>query len=152
MKSTLTLALLVVTASWCWGQIPDSPQPQPFWTPQVKALVVTDLAAKGADFYFTTVDMRPRRTCTAGYTAYLAVVREQCWTSATGVEQNPTMRPFLTHGTALRAASFLTLAAMDALVARELHKRGHGRLARAVLWLGVGQNALGAAWSAAGRK
>ena len=85
-------------------------------------LVTADAAAKSADMFFT---MR-----NAGRYDF--------------VEHDPLARPFVTHGRALAGISQGALFSTDLFLSHELHRHGHPRLARAVLFCGSAMNTMGA--------
>lgn len=86
------------------AQIPDGPKPN--LTRTDKVLLVGLSALNGVDAYLTN--------------------------RSVGREENPLARPFVTHGTALSASYFAFMTAVDWFGVRELNKRGHRKLSRAL--------------------
>jgi hypothetical protein len=120
---TVAALLFIITASLCWGQ--ETPKTD-------RALLAIDGAAKVADFYFTTQN--------TALPASLYVRRES----------NPIVRPFVMHGRPLAAGYFAGCFVLDAVLSHELRKRGHSRMARAILLFGIADNGIAAGMSAHG--
>jgi hypothetical protein len=96
-----------------------------YWSRTNIALVAVDALAKSVDEAFT---MR-----NAGRPNF--------------EEHDPLARPFVTHGRAIAGTSQGLLFAGEVFTSYELHKHGHGKIAKAVLLLGIGGNTVGIATS-----
>jgi hypothetical protein len=99
---------------------------QPFFTKTTAGLFAADVAAKSFDYALT------RRNFSTG----------------TGKEDNPLLRPFMTHGKAVAAASTFGALAGETFLSWQLHKHGHRKLSRAVWLIGIASNTYGAIYSA----
>jgi len=128
MKSIFKLfaILLFCIAQGHGGQLPDAPSK--FWTRSNAVLVAADAAAKAQDGYRTNANL-----------------------SIGGRETDAVARPFVTHGTPLRASFFAGCFALDAFAAYELTKHHHPKLATAVLLGGITYSTSGAVASTTAR-
>jgi len=91
-----------------------------FWTPLTTGLVVADGASKAIDGYFTRYNV-----------------------DHGGTEHDPLLRPFV-HTPALHAGAEGALFAAEIATAHFMHRKGHPRLARALLLGGIALNGMGA--------
>ena len=124
MKSILKLVwILLLTTTLAnaadSSTLPDAPGK--FWTKENAVLLVADALAKSQDAYRTDANL-----------------------SIGGRETDPLTRPFVTHGTALRASFFAGCLLMDTFVAYELTKHHRQKLAKVVLLGGIAYSTSGA--------
>jgi len=115
MKTTFAI-LLILTASWAWGQTPDTPNPS-----TERALIAAQAVSQAADAYFTHWNM----TC--------PVFREH----------DPLVRPFTRNTPAFVAFSAAAFVG-EVWIEHRMRCHGHARLANALALASIGMHAEGA--------
>ena len=113
MKTTFAI-LLILAASWAWGQ--DTPSPS---TEQV--LIATQATSQAADAYFTHWNMARPNFC----------------------EHDPLVRPFTRNTPAFVAFSAAAFVG-EVWIEHRMRSRGHARLANALALASIGVHAEGA--------